>query len=43
METLTHLLGTGDAATLAFAIIALAVGALMTVIAVRTRPRRRLR
>lgn len=43
METLTHLFGTGDAATLAFAVGSLAVGVLTTIVAIRTRPRRRLR
>jgi hypothetical protein len=42
METLTHLLGTGDAGCLAFAVVALAIGGLLAVVAVRTRPRRRI-
>jgi hypothetical protein len=41
METLTHLLGTGDAGCLAFAVVALAVGGLLGTVAVRIRPRRR--
>jgi hypothetical protein len=40
METLTHLLGTGDAGCLVFAAASLAFGVILAVVAVRTRPRR---
>ena len=40
METLTHLLGTGDPCSLVLAIAGFAIGGLLIVVAVRTKPRR---